>query len=251
MSSRLEGKVALITGAARGQGEAEARLFAAEGASVVLGDVLDADGEAVAKDIGDAAVYTHLDVTDEEQWQSAVALAEERFGPLGVLVNNAGILGFEAIDKMDVATFRKVLDVNAVGTFLGMKCAVPSLVRNGGGAIVNISSTAGLMGQAYLSAYVASKWAVRGMTKSAAAELGRKGIRVNSVHPGGIDTAMIAGTDTDAPYYRRLPISRVGSVDEVASVVLFLASDESSYMTGAELAVDGGATCADHGIYDR
>jgi 3alpha(or 20beta)-hydroxysteroid dehydrogenase len=251
VSARLEGTVALITGAARGQGEAEARLFAAEGASVVLGDVLDGEGRAVAKDIGDAAVYTHLDVTDEEQWQAAVELAEDRFGPIGVLVNNAGILGFDAIDKMDVDTFRKVLDVNAVGTFLGMKSVVSSLVRNGGGAIVNISSTAGLMGQAYLSAYVASKWAVRGMTKSAAAELGRKGIRVNSVHPGGIDTEMIAGTDTSAPYYRRLPISRVGSVDEVARVVLFLASDESSYMTGAELAVDGGATCADHGIYDR
>jgi 3alpha(or 20beta)-hydroxysteroid dehydrogenase len=246
---KLDGKVAIISGAARGQGEAEARLFVAEGASVVIGDVLD-DGEAVAKDLGDAAVFTRLDVTDEDAWQQAVALATERFGGVDVLVNNAGILGFNAIDKMPADEFRKVLDVNTTGTFLGMKSVVKAMSARGGGAIVNISSTAGLMGQAFLAAYVASKWAVRGMTKAAAAELGRKGIRVNSVHPGGIDTPMIAGTDHSAPYYRRLPIPRVGSVDEVARVVLFLASDESSYMTGAELAVDGGATCADHAIYD-
>jgi 3alpha(or 20beta)-hydroxysteroid dehydrogenase len=246
---KLDGKVAIITGASRGQGEAEARLFVAEGASVLLGDVID-DGEAVAKELGDRALFTQLDVTDESAWQAAVALATDRFGGVDVLVNNAGILAFQAIEKMDVEHFRKVLDVNAVGTWLGMKSVSRAMQARGGGAIVNISSTAGLTGQAYLSAYVASKWAVRGMTKSAAAELGKKGIRVNSVHPGGIDTPMIAGTAHDAPYYKRLPISRVGSPDEVARVVLFLASEDSSYMTGAELAIDGGATCADHGIFD-
>jgi 3alpha(or 20beta)-hydroxysteroid dehydrogenase len=242
---RLDGKVAIVTGAARGQGEAEARLFAAEGARVLLADVLDDEGEAVAAEIGEAAAYTHLDVTDEEQWQAAVALAEQRFGPVTVLVNNAGILLFQALHKTELEDFDRVLRVNVHGVFLGMKSVTPSMTRAGGGSIVNISSTAGLQGLPHLGAYVASKWAVRGLTKTAAIDLGHKNIRVNSVHPGGIDTPMVAGTSSDAPFYKRLPVSRMGSADEAARAVLFLASDEASYIAGAELAVDGGATCGD------
>jgi 3alpha(or 20beta)-hydroxysteroid dehydrogenase len=242
---RLDGKVAIITGAARGQGEAEARLFAAEGAKVVLADVLDDQGEAVAAEIGDAAMYTHLDVTDEAQWQAAVELAEQRFGPVTVLVNNAGVLLFQAVHKTELDDFDRILRVNVHGVFLGMKSVTPSMTKAGGGSIVNISSTAGLQGLPFLGAYVASKWAVRGLTKTAAIDLGHKGIRVNSVHPGGIDTPMVAGTSADAPFYKRLPVARMGSADEAANAVLFLASDEASYIAGAELAVDGGATCGD------
>ncbi|HET6952254.1 MAG TPA: glucose 1-dehydrogenase [Acidimicrobiales bacterium] len=242
---RLDGKVAIITGAARGQGAAEARLFAAEGARVLLADVLDDDGAAVAAEIGDAALYTHLDVTDEDQWAAAVALAEERFGPVTVLVNNAGILMFQALHKTSLEDFDRVMRVNVHGVFLGMKAVTPPMTRAGGGSIVNISSTAGLQGLPYLGAYVASKWAVRGLTKTAAIDLGHKGIRVNSVHPGGIDTPMVAGLSGDAPFYKRLPVPRMGSADEAARAVLFLASDEASYIAGAELAVDGGATCGD------
>jgi 3alpha(or 20beta)-hydroxysteroid dehydrogenase len=245
---RLDGKIAIITGAARGQGAAEARLFAAEGARVVLADVLDDEGEAVAAEIGDAAVYTHLDVTDEPQWQAAVALAEDRFGPVTVLVNNAGILLFQPLHKTDLADFDRVMRVNVQGVFLGMKSVTPSMTKAGGGSIVNISSTAGLQGLPHLGAYVASKWAVRGLTKTAAIDLGHRNIRVNSVHPGGIDTPMVAGTSGDAPFYKRLPVPRMGSADEAARAVLFLASDEASYIAGAELAVDGGATCGDLAI---
>jgi 3alpha(or 20beta)-hydroxysteroid dehydrogenase len=248
VDGRLSGKVAIISGAARGQGAAEARLFAAEGARVVLGDVLDDEGAAVAAELGDAAVYTHLDVTDEGQWQAAVALAESRFGPVTVLVNNAGILHFQAVHRTDADDFDRVMRVNVRGVFLGMKAVTEPMERAGGGSIVNISSTAGLQGLPFVAAYVASKWAVRGLTKSAAIDLGHKGIRVNSVHPGGIDTPMIAGTTSDAPFYQRLPVARMGTADEVALAVLFLASDESAYIAGAELAVDGGATCGDHSL---
>ena len=245
---RLDGKVAIVTGGARGQGEAEARLFAAEGAQVVVADVLDAEGAAVAADLGEAGAFLHLDVTDEGQWVAAVSAAEARFGPVTVLVNNAGILAFEAIHRVTLDDWQRVQGVNVTGTFLGIKSVTRSMARAGGGSIVNISSTAGLVGLPYVGAYVASKWAVRGLTKSAAIDLGPKGIRVNSVHPGGIDTPMTAGTDKDAPFYRRLPISRMGTSEEVARAVLFLASDESSYTTGAELAVDGGATSGDLGL---
>jgi 3alpha(or 20beta)-hydroxysteroid dehydrogenase len=247
---RLEGKVALISGGARGQGAAEARLFAAEGAKVVIGDVLDDEGAATAKELGDAVAYRHLDVTDEASWQSVVAEAEELFGPVGVLVNNAGVLSWGPIDKIPLEEFERVLRVNVHGVFLGMKTVAASMERAGGGSIVNTSSTSGLTGLPYLGAYVASKWAVRGLTKTAAIDLGRKGIRVNSVHPGGIDTPMIAGTGDDAPFYRRLPVPRMGEAEEVARAVLFLASDEASYTTGAELAVDGGATCGDLSLLD-
>ena len=242
---RLDGKVAIITGAARGQGAAEARLFVAEGAKVVLADVLDEEGEAVAAELGDAATYAHLDVTDEGQWTATVALAEERYGPVTVLVNNAGVLHFQALHKTELEDFDRILRVNVHGVFLGMKSVTDSMAGAGGGSIVNISSTAGLQGLPYLGAYVASKWAVRGLSKTAAIDLGHKNIRVNSVHPGGIDTPMVAGTSSDAPFYKRLPVSRMGTADEAARAVLFLASDEASYIAGAELAVDGGATCGD------
>ncbi|HZM29747.1 MAG TPA: glucose 1-dehydrogenase [Acidimicrobiales bacterium] len=248
MTGRLDGKVAIISGAARGQGAAEARLFAAEGAKVVLGDVLDDEGTAVAADIGDAALYAHLDVTDEAQWAAAVKASEEAFGPVSVLVNNAGILHFQSLHKTTLEDFERVMRVNVTGVFLGMKAVTASMVDAGGGSIVNVSSTAGLQGLPYLGAYVASKWAVRGLSKTAAIDLGQKGIRVNSVHPGGIDTPMVAGTSGDAPFYKRLPVSRMGSPDEVAAAVLFLASDEASYIAGAELAIDGGATCGDLNI---
>jgi len=241
--------VALISGGARGQGEAEARLFAAEGAKVVIGDILDDDGAAVAASLGDdVAAFAHLDVGSEADWAAAVALAEERFGPVGVLVNNAGILHFQAIHKIELEDWERVQRVNVTGTFLGMKAVTKSMTAAGGGSIVNISSTAGLQGLPYLGAYVASKWAVRGLTKTAAIDLGPRGIRVNSVHPGGIDTPMVAGTDPEAPFYKRLPVSRMGTPDEVAKVVLFLASDDSAYTTGGEISVDGGATCGDLGL---
>jgi 3alpha(or 20beta)-hydroxysteroid dehydrogenase len=252
---RLDGKVALISGAARGQGEAEARRFVAEGARVVVGDVLVDEGEAVAADLGAAARFVRLDVTDEGAWSAAVDATVASFGGLHVLVNNAGILRFGAITATSVEELRQVLDVNVVGVFLGMKMAAPVIERSGGGSIVNISSIGGMWGIPFAGAYTASKYAVRGLTKTAALELGAKGIRVNSVHPGGIDTAMTrfpGMSDADmAGFYAKLPIARVGTVDDVASVVLFLASDESAYCTGAEFLVEGGALAGDLSMYDQ
>lgn len=249
---RLDGKVALITGGARGQGAAEARRFVDEGARVVVADVLTDEGAALADEIGPAATFVPLDVTDEAQWQAAVAATEEAFGGLSVLVNNAGILLFRQLVNTSLDEFRRVLDVNLVGTFLGIKTAAPAIERAGGGSIVNISSVGGLQGLPAVSAYVSSKFGVRGLTKSAAIELGPSGIRVNSVHPGSVDTPMIRDDSTSvedfAPYYERLPIKRLGTVDDVTNVVLFLASDESTYVTGAELVVDGGASCGDLGF---
>jgi len=246
---RLEGKVALITGAARGQGEAEARLFVAEGARVVVADVLADEGRAVAESLGAAAAFVALDVTDETAWIAAVEVAEDVFGPVTTLVNNAGILDFAPIVDYDADRFRRVLEVNLTGAFLGIKVVVPSMRQVGGGSIVNISSNGGMEGLPYLSAYVASKWGMRGLSRSAAIELGRSGIRVNTVHPGGIDTPMTRfegrGDPTAAPFYQHLPIKRVGTVDDVAPVVLFLASDEAGYVTGAEYAVDGGHLAGD------
>lgn len=246
---RLDGKVALITGAARGQGEAEARLFVEEGAKVVLADVLDGEGTVVAKDLGAAACYTHLDVTSESDWASAVELAKSTFGRLDVLVNNAGILKFGPIAMTSLDDYRAVIEVNQVGVFLGMRAAIPAMAANGNGSIVNISSIDGLIGMAGGVAYVASKFAVRGMTKTAALELGQLGIRVNSIHPGGVDTPMIhpegtplADMDIDAMMSKQVPLGRIAQPIEVARLAAFLASDDSSYCSGSEFVIDGGMT---------
>ena len=243
---RLDGRVALISGAARGQGEAEARLFAAGGAKVVLGDVLDDLGEKLAIDIGGDAVYQHLDVTKPEDWSRAVGLAVGRFARLDVLVNNAGILRLGTIESQSLDEYMAVVNVNQVGCFLGMQAAIPALKAAGGGVIINTSSTSGFIGMPGLAAYTATKFAVRGMTKCAAMELGHHGIRVNSVHPGGIDTEMTRlpeweNMDKDLVYGSQ-PIPRIGQPEEVARLMVFLASDDSSYCTGAEFLVDGGMT---------
>ncbi len=246
MGERLAGKTALISGAARGIGAADARLFVAEGARVVLGDVLDKEGEAVAQELGDAACYVHLDVTQPDSWAAAVRRAESEFGPLDVLVNNAGILRFNTIEDTSLEEYEAVVKVNQVGCFLGMKAALPSLRKSGGGSIVNISSTAGLEGLAGIGSYSSTKFAVRGLTKVAALELGADGIRVNSVHPGGTATALVTGVGSDAPaeenYEPPQPIKRIADPSEIAEMVLFLASDASSFCTGAEFVVDGGLT---------
>ena len=249
MGGRLDGKVALITGAARGQGEAHARRFVAEGARVVIADVLDAEGKALAKELGDAARYVHLDVTSEDAWTSVTG----ELDALHVLVNNAGILGaFAQLEKLSLDDYLQAVMVNQVGPFLGMKHAVRPMVASGGGSIVNISSIGGIRGIPYALGYTATKWAVRGMTKSAAMELGRKGIRVNSVHPGGVATEMTkaVGDTGESKFYQRLPIPRIGTPDDVANLVLFLASDESSYCTGAEFVIDGGSNAGDNAQFE-
>ncbi len=260
MAGRLDGKVALISGAARGMGASHARYFVAEGAQVVLGDVLDEPGGKLAAELGDAALFTHLDVTDEASWHAAVALAQERFGRLDVLVNNAGILRFAPLEQTELEEFETVVRVNQTGTFLGMKSAIPALRAAGGGSIVNISSIAGIHGIAGVTSYAASKYAVRGMTKVAALELGEAGIRVNSVHPGGVDTPMVNAraeesgreADIDNPRFHQQPIARIGRPEEISELVLWLASDASSYCTGSEFVIDGGVTAGrpDQGLED-
>ncbi|MEV0339422.1 glucose 1-dehydrogenase [Nocardia sp. NPDC050713] len=240
---RLEGKVALITGGARGMGAEHVRRFVAEGARVVFGDVLDEQGADLAAELGAAAHYVHHDVTSEADWTAAVDTARERFGKLDVLVNNAGILRFQSIADMSLADFSTIMNVNVTGTWLGIKTAAPALTEAGGGSIVNISSVEGFIGAAGLSAYSASKFALRGVTKSASRELGKAGIRVNSVHPGGIATPMTAnassGVDGDK-FFAGLPIPRWGRPEEVTEAVVFLASDAAGYCTGTEVVVDGG-----------
>lgn len=243
---RLNGKITLITGAARGQGAAAARRFVAEGAEVLVTDVLDEDGAKLAAELGDAATYLPLDVSDEAAWATAAGALRERFGRLDVLVNNAGLLHFSALADTTLADYERVIRVNQFGTFLGMRTAVP-LMRDRGGSIINLSSIEGLGGMPLLVAYASSKFAIRGMTKVAAMELGRYGIRVNSVHPGAVDTPMVSnalgGMPVEmAPIGKRVALGRVASPDEIANVVLFLASDESGYCTGSEFVVDGGAT---------
>lgn len=244
MDNRLEGKVALVTGAARGQGAAEARLFVESGAKVVLGDVLDDLGHEVAAELGDAARYLHLDVTKEADWTAAVALARDTFGKLDILVNNAGVLHFATLEDTTPEDFERVIRINELGPFLGMRAVAPALRAAGGGAIVNISSTSGFNGMAGTIAYTASKFAVRGMTKTAAAELGRDGIRVNSVHPGGVNTPMVQKPDgsVEGDYYKHLALPRIGKPEEVARMVRFVVSDECSYTTGSEFLIDGGMT---------
>jgi cyclopentanol dehydrogenase len=247
---RLAGKVVLISGGARGMGAAEARLFAREGAQVVLGDILDAEGKAVEAEVnaqGGQAVFVHLDVTREAEWEQAVALAVSRFGTLNVLVNNAGIGGASRIEDTTAEAWDRVLAVNAKGVFLGTKAAIPAMRQAGGGSIVNISSQLGLVGMDDSSPqYTASKGAVRLLTKTTALQYAREGIRCNSVHPGPIVTPMTERRRAEPDVYQRMlsriPLGRYGEPDEVAYAVLYLASDESSFVTGSELVIDGGWT---------
>ncbi len=246
---RLEGKVALISGGARGMGAAEARLFASEGAKVVLGDVLESEGQQVEAEIAEAggeAVFVHLDVTSEDDWQRAVDTAIERFGGLQILVNNAGIWNGGNVETQTVEGWDQIMDINAKGVFLGTRAAIPAMRESGSGSIVNISSVAGIIGSVGATAYNASKGAVRLLTKSTAVQYAAEGIRCNSVHPGPIETQMIREVYPDdeirTSRVSAIPMGRMGEMDDVAKGVLFLASDEASYMTGSELVIDGGAT---------
>ena len=257
---RLEGKVALISGGARGQGAAEAKLFVQEGAAVVIGDILDDDGlklEAEIRELGGQATFVHLDVTDSAQWTSAVNEAVTRYGKLDVLVNNAGIgstnIGGVQAPRLHEApeeVWDQIMDVNGKGVFLGTRAAIPAMLDAGGGSIINISSIAGMVGlnpgSGAGSAYASSKGAVRLLTKSTAVQYAVDGIRCNSVHPGYIDTAMTARMMSEPGMRQRridaTPIGRIGTVDDIANGVLFVASDEASFMTGSELVIDGGYT---------
>jgi 3alpha(or 20beta)-hydroxysteroid dehydrogenase len=245
---RLDGKVALITGAARGQGAAEARLFVAEGARVMLSDVLDDDGELVAKELGEHAAYLHHDVASEGDWDAIVASTLSKFGRLDVLVNNAGVFRIIGMTATSLEEYMRIVTINQVGTFLGMKAVSETMIGRRSGSIVNISSVAGLTGSAGTIAYSASKFAVRGMTKVAAVELAPFGVRVNSVHPGFIDTPMLrdalgeAAVATMEAAGATVPNGRLATADDVAKLVLYLASDDSAYSTGSEFVVDGGMT---------
>lgn len=236
---RVEGKVALVTGGARGIGAAYARILVAEGAKVVIGDILDAQGLDLAASLGDTASFIHLDVTQPEQWTAAVAFAAKTFGGLNILVNNAGIATGAPITEFKLDIWRKTIDINLTGTFLGMQAAIPELAKAKGGSIINISSVEGLRGSAGLHAYVASKFGVRGLTKSVALDVAHLGIRVNSIHPGLIETDMTKNILASA---LQIPMGRSAQPAEVAKLMLFLASDESSYSTGAEFIIDGGLT---------
>ena len=251
MANRLVGKVALISGAARGMGAAEARLFVAEGARVVLGDILDEQGRTVADELNQGAgcpraVYRHLDVTTADPWQAAVSTAERAFGGLDVLVNNAGVLDMAGVEETTEEAWDRVVAVNQKGVWLGMKAAVPAMRRRGGGSIVNISSILGLVGSGAATAYQGSKGAVRLLTKTAAVQYAPEQIRVNSVHPGLIATPILEPLAPEVVEQFRSghPVQRAGTPEEVAYGVLFLASDEASFVTGAELAIDGGYTAA-------
>ena len=247
---RLEGKVALISGGARGQGAVEAKLFAREGAKVVFGDILDESGKQVEAEIHEAggeAAYVHLDVTREDDWRTAVNTAIDRYGKLDILVNNAGILIRKGIEDTTEEDWDRIMVVNAKGGFLGTKHSIPAMRQAGGGSIVNISSAAGLVASPSGSAsYTASKGAVRLLTKSTAIQYAKEGIRCNSIHPGPVDTDMIQETLTDSAKLeermQRLPMGRIGTADEIAYGVLYLASEEASFVTGSELVIDGGTT---------
>jgi 3alpha(or 20beta)-hydroxysteroid dehydrogenase len=247
---RLDGKVALISGGARGQGETEARLFVREGAKVVFGDILDAEGQKVEAEIrasGGEATYVHLDVTSEREWRAAVETAVRQYGKLHVLVNNAGIIIRKGIEETSVEEWDRTQAINVRGVFLGTKFAIPAMRQAGSGSIINISSIAGLVGSTYGAAsYIASKGAVRLFTKATAIQHAKDNIRCNSIHPGPIETLMIQDTLEDHAFLQerlhRIPLGRIGRVEDVAYGVLYLASEESSYVTGSELVIDGGAT---------
>ena len=247
---RLQGKVAIITGGARGQGAAEARMFTREGAKVVFGDILDEDGRKVEAEIaaaGGEAVYVRLDVTDEDAWREAVGTAVSRFGKVDILVNNAGIASWNAGDDATVEEWDRIMEVNAKGVFLGTKAVIPAMRAAGGGSIINISSISGMVGQTNIHpGYNASKGAVRILTKSTAVQHAAEGIRCNSIHPGPVKTPMTERGWSDPEWLqamrRRTPLGRYADPDEIAYGVLFLASDESSFMTGSEMVIDGGVT---------
>ena len=244
MADHLKDKVALVTGGSRGQGAAEAALFAAEGAQVVIADVLDREGAETAARIGDAARYHHLDVSNEEAWHALVAEIVEQHGRLDVLVNNAAIFRNEPLTEMTGETYRRVIDINQIGVWLGMKAVGPQMIAQASGSVVNVSSTSGLYGRPGGIAYSASKWAVRGMSRVAATEWGRYGIRVNTICPGAIDTVMLreTGTTADSDAIRLgAPIGRAADPSEVAHLALYLASDESRFCTGADFVIDGGS----------
>lgn len=248
MAGRLAGKVALISGGARGQGEAEGRLFVREGAKVVLGDILVELGQKVAADItaqGGQATFVKLDVTQEVDWRQAVDTVVKNYGKLDILVNNAGIFRTEGVEATSLELWNQVIAVNQTGVWLGMKYAVPAMRQAGGGSIVNISSGAGIIGSGFAAAYHGTKGAVRILTKTAAVEYAKENIRINSVHPGVVDTEMIRGTLNQEGMQgaiRAHPLGRMGTAEDIAYAVLYLASDEASYVTGAELVIDGGYT---------
>ena len=241
--ARLANKIAIVTGGARGMGEATVRQFVREGARVVIADLLP-DGEALAKELGDAAIFERADISREEDWQRLLSASEKAFGTPDILVNNAAMQRFRSILECDIEDFRQVLDVNLIGTFLGLKIVGGAMVRQRRGSIINISSVDGMRGANGYAAYSTSKWGVRGLTKVAALEFGPRGVRVNSVHPGGVYTVM--GNPVDTPIadidkgFGMVPAQRIGQAHEIAAASLFLASDEASYVMGAELAVDGG-----------
>jgi 3alpha(or 20beta)-hydroxysteroid dehydrogenase len=234
---RVDGKVALISGGARNIGGASARMLVAEGAKVVIGDLLDDEGAALAEELGDAARYVHLDVTSDDDWRRAVELTVAEFGTLNVLFNNAGIFNGGQLQRYSSELWQEMLDVNLTGAFLGMRAAADAMIAGGGGSIINTSSIEGLRGTPWAHGYVASKWGLRGLTKSVALELAPHGIRVNSLHPGRISTP---ATDAMPDDMIPIPLGRPGQPEEVATFVVFLASDESSFATGSEFVMDGG-----------
>lgn len=235
---RVSGKVALVTGGARGLGESAVRLLVAQGAKVVITDILDEEGQTLAAELGDAVIYRHHDVTDRAVWEEIMTTTKEVFGGLDILVNNAGIADFGTIDEFTYEQWDRIININVNGVFNGMKAALPLLRESTKNAsIINLSSTAGLQGYPALSGYAASKWAVRGMTKAAAVELGPENIRVNSIHPGSIATPMTDGLETPQTH---VALKRIGQPDEIGNLVVFLASDESTFCTGAEFVADGG-----------
>lgn len=234
---RVTGKVALITGGSRGIGAASARALVAEGAQVVIGDVLDDEGKALAAELGDVARYVHLNVTSAEDWAAAVDTTVAEFGKLNVLFNNAGIANGGQLQRFKLDKWQQIIDVNLTGPFLGMRAAADAMIAAGGGSIINTSSIEGLRGTPWAHGYVASKWGLRGLTKSVAMELAPHGIRVNSLHPGLIRTPITEGIPDDMI---PIPLGRAGQPEEVASFVVFLASDESSFATGSEFVMDGG-----------
>jgi 3alpha(or 20beta)-hydroxysteroid dehydrogenase len=242
---RFDNRTVIVTGGARGMGASHARGFVEEGANVVIADVLEQEGRALADELGDQAIFSRLDVTSDVDWAETVGVAEKAFGPVSVLVNNAGIMRFGQIADADAADWRQVIDINLTGPYLGIRAVVPSMRKAGGGAIVNISSAAGMMAFPSIAGYVASKWGVRGMTKVAALELGRDKIRVNSIHPGPVRTPMTEGSEKSSAAIAAqakglYAIPRIAEPEEITRLVLFVASDEASFSTGSEFIADGG-----------